>query len=254
MGEGRDALLASPDATDYLALVSQVDMAQQRTAAKEEAAVARVRRLREQQERPLAIRASILWTPRGGHIRVRDKMLTLAKHRKFCFAPDISHIEYNRPPPPRALAVQKKPVGSSGPATSSSADLRQKAEALRLREQEMQTQNATIIPPVSIQLGLHIVQNPKGLKHIGSMVAAWDKGKGEMKKAELRLNLRSLGIDATSAEADALFDSWECAALPPPRTHAIRWSMTARMRPRASLACDRARHSQHSVLRAMRSY
>jgi hypothetical protein len=45
------------------------------------------------------------------------------------------------------------------------------------------------------------------------VLKAWDtKGRGEFMKAEFRLNLRGTGIQATSAEADALFDSWdECA-------------------------------------------
>ena len=59
----------------------------------------------------------------------------------------------------------------------------------------------------SFQLGLLLLSADDYIKRL---LKDWDqKGKGEFLKGEFRLNLRNTGLNATSAEADALFDSWD---------------------------------------------
>ena len=41
------------------------------------------------------------------------------------------------------------------------------------------------------------------------MVLADRKGRGEIRKGDFRLNLRSVGLSVTSAEAVELFDRWD---------------------------------------------
>ena len=62
-------------------------------------------------------------------------------------------------------------------------------------------------PSVQIQLGLMLLSSDEIVKKI---LKDWDKrGKGEFAKAEFRLNLREFGLNASSADADSLFDSWD---------------------------------------------
>lgn len=62
-------------------------------------------------------------------------------------------------------------------------------------------------PSVQIQLGLMLLASDEIVKKI---LKDWDKrGKGEFAKAEFRLNLREFGLNASSADADSLFDSWD---------------------------------------------
>ena len=78
-------------------------------------------------------------------------------------------------------------------------DLRQQAEGL--------SGNAPA-PSIRVQLGqLLLAMDTKGFE---AMVKKWDvKGRGEFIKAEMRLNLRNTGLNVTSAESDALFDTWD---------------------------------------------
>ena len=58
-----------------------------------------------------------------------------------------------------------------------------------------------------MQLGLELLKKDDYIKKI---LKEWDaRGKGELLKGELRQNLRNIGLNATSVEADQLFDSWD---------------------------------------------
>ena len=62
------------------------------------------------------------------------------------------------------------------------------------------------------QLGLLLHEGGDREANIKKIIRDWDlKGRGEVLRAEFRLNLRRSGINATSAESDALFDSWDGA-------------------------------------------
>ena len=85
-------------------------------------------------------------------------------------------------------------------------DLQERAAALRQQAEALNV-NAPA-PSVRIQLGqLLLTMDGKATE---AMMKKWDvKGRGEFMKAEMRLNLRNTGLNVTSAESDALFDTWD---------------------------------------------
>merc|ERR1719424_907887 len=109
---------------------------------------------------------------------------------------------YQAPPPPPPL--KQPPPRREAPVPAehlfdTAASLRKEAENMELKEVRA--------PPVSIQLGMLLLSKDDMIK---KLLKDWDqKGKGEFMKAEFRLNLRNTGINANSADADELFDSWD---------------------------------------------
>jgi len=60
-----------------------------------------------------------------------------------------------------------------------------------------------------VQLGIFILQKEDD-NYIKKILKDWDtRGKGEFLRGEFRMNLRNLGLQATPAECDDLFDSWD---------------------------------------------
>lgn len=144
-----------------------------------------------------------VWTPRMTHIRTDKKNVWyLPRQKKFPFAPNTLG-EYRAPPPPPPLK-KPPPVKATPPTT---AELMGTAEELRREAAALESSGVRSAPPLSIQLGM-LLLSKDGM--ITKLMKDWDqKGKGEFIKAEFRLNLRNTGLNANSAEADALFDSWD---------------------------------------------
>ena len=143
------------------------------------------------------VRSSV-WTPRRSH-KLWPKP---PGQQKFSFAPNISNQPYIAPPPPpplkKALVVVDNRIHAHE-LEETAAGLKAEAEAL-----EGATESA---PSLKVQLGLLLLSKEDYIKQI---LKDWDtKGKGEFLKGEFRLNLRNTGLNATSAEADDLFDSWD---------------------------------------------
>ena len=134
-------------------------------------------------------------SPTGGNLE------RVAFNKKFTFAPDVNPA-WSAPPPPAPI---KKQQLNQGPPRIPSDDLR--TAAVRLREQAEELQDTAPAPSLKVQLGLELLKKDDYIKKI---LKDWDaRGKGELLKGELRQNLRNIGLVATSAEADALFDSWD---------------------------------------------
>lgn len=145
----------------------------------------------------VVVRSSV-WTPRRSH-KLWPKP---PGQQKFSFAPNISNQPYIAPPPPpplkKALVVVDNRIHAHE-LEETAAGLKAEAEAL-----EGATESA---PSLKVQLGLLLLSKEDYIKQI---LKDWDtKGKGEFLKGEFRLNLRNTGLNATSAEADDLFDSWD---------------------------------------------
>ena len=148
------------------------------------------------------------WTPRGMHAYVytprRQHVLFPRSKPQLTFSPAISAERYVAPPPPPPLKRPPPPKSS----TASKDELRDAAQRLRVEARELEKSAAvTSGPALGIQLGLMLLTREDYIKQIEK---AWDpKGKGELTKADFRLHLRNTGLQATSAEADKLFDSWD---------------------------------------------
>jgi Ca2+-binding EF-hand superfamily protein len=105
------------------------------------------------------------------------------------------------PPPPPPL--KRPPPVQAAPASAET--LEQTAADLLAKAEELESQK--VAPSVRMQLGLLLTSSDDYIKRC---LKDWDtKGKGEFLRAEFRLNLRNTGLNTTSAEADALFDSWD---------------------------------------------
>ena len=138
-----------------------------------------------------------IWTPRHTH-RLWPRPAN---------KPKIKATPYTAPPPPPPL---KKPPPPAA-ATTTSDELEERASDLIAQAEALEAKKPAQVP-VRIQLGMLLLNG--GEDGIKNVIRKWDqKGKGEFLKGEFRLNLRSTGIQATSVEADELFDSWdECVA------------------------------------------
>ena len=132
-----------------------------------------------------------IWTPRHTHRlwpRAKDKYTR----------PPVQ--PYVAPPPPPPL--KRPPPAQEAPI--SAGELEQTALGMEHEAEELEQNVAA--PSLKIQLGL-LLRSEDEIKRV---LKEWDKkGKGEFLKGEFRLNLKSTGLHATSAEADQLFDSWD---------------------------------------------
>ena len=121
-------------------------------------------------------------------------------HSKFSFSPQILG-PYQVPPPPPPL---KKPPPPKA-ANVQAGELESLAQSYRDEADKIEAQ--TPAPSMKMQLGLMLLSKENA---IPAMVKLWDsKGKGEVIRGEFRLHLRNTGLEATSGEADELFDSWD---------------------------------------------
>lgn len=135
-----------------------------------------------------------IWTPRHTHkLWPRPKQKYVHKATPYVAPPPPPPLK--KPPPPEELHT-------------SADELAELEEGLLSEAEKLEANKPS--PSVRIQLGIYLLEKDDAIK---SVLKAWDsKGKGEFLKGEFRLNLRTTGIQATSAEADELFDSWdECA-------------------------------------------
>jgi len=132
-----------------------------------------------------------IWTPR------RTNRLWPRPKQKYT----IKATPYTPPPPPPPL---KKPPPPAEQHTSADV-LEEKASVLIAEAEALEAVKPS--PSVRMQLGLYLLEKEDAIK---SVLKSWDtKGRGEFLRAEFRLNLRGTGIQATSGEADGLFDSWD---------------------------------------------
>ena len=96
----------------------------------------------------------------------------------------------------------------AGPAKTASIDLDELQSLVAMLSEEAQRLEQTVPqqPGLRVQLGMLCLKDD----FIKKVLKDWDaKNRGEFLKAEFRLNLRNCGLNATSAEADELFDSWD---------------------------------------------
>ena len=135
-----------------------------------------------------------IWTPRH-----TNKLWPRPSGKKYVKPPIV--FPYVAPPPPPS---RKKPPAQQALAVPAD-QLMSIAEQLRAEAEELSKDQPA--PSVRIQLGLLLLTREDYIK---KLLKDWDtKNKGEFLKGEFRLNLRSTGINASSAEADELFDSWD---------------------------------------------
>ena len=142
-------------------------------------------------------RASV-WTPR------HTTKLFPGRKPKHTFQPEIIAGPYVPPPPPPSHK-KPPPVKERGPPAEELIDIGKtwRAEAAELEKKGSEGDK----PTLGIQLGLLLLTKDDFIKRV---LKDWDsKGKGEFLKAEFRLNLRNVGLNPSSAEADSLFDSWD---------------------------------------------
>ena len=154
--------------------------------------------------RAITPRIAAMWTPRDTRIRTdRNTYVSRPRSQRFPFRPDVHTAAYQPPPPPPPLKrppPEKKAAVPAEALTEQAANLRREAAELE--------KSGVRAPPLRVQLGQLLLS--KGESFIPKILKEWDsKGKGEFQKAEFRLNLRSIGINVSSAEADELFDSWD---------------------------------------------
>lgn len=144
----------------------------------------------------------IMWTPRCTNLTSSDTTWSSPHKSKFPFAPCTNQEWSAPPPPPRRL--QKRAAGKS--VRVSSENLKAKAADWHSKADDLDRQKGTA-PALAVQLGLLMLSKPDFIKRV---LREWDtKGRGEIRKAEFRLNLRNVGLNATSTDADALFDEWD---------------------------------------------
>ena len=119
---------------------------------------------------------------------------------KWSFKPAVSKRAYTPPPPPPPL---KRPT-AKGPEPTPAHELHELSTRLLSEADEILSTSAP--EPLLVQLG----SKCDSADAIKKVVKEWDnKGKGEMLKGALRNNLRNIGLTASGAEADAIFDSWD---------------------------------------------
>jgi hypothetical protein len=79
------------------------------------------------------------------------------------------------------------------------------AHAASLRAEADEVLSKRPVPGLNVQLGLKMQD-----KDLDTVTKQWVyKGKGELLKGEFRLHLRTVGLDVSSADADALFSTWD---------------------------------------------
>ena len=144
----------------------------------------------------------VMWTPRMTHLK-KDQQLFPLKHKaKLPFVPQTSP-EYSAPPAPLSNKKRASPKKEMVPA----AELQKLASDLKREADALQKRSDARAPSLGVQLGLVLLSRSDYVKRV---IKEWDtKGKGEFLKGEFRLNLRSVGLNAGSVEADELFDSWD---------------------------------------------
>ena len=129
-----------------------------------------------------------LWPPPPGSV-----LKHVAKGNTF--RPTISHKKYVAPPPPTPLkekVAAAKQMMPTEELTAMAASLRSEADGM---------ERAGPAPPPMVQLGNVILElNLDDVIH--AMVA---KGKGLLLRGEFRLQLRAIGLEWSSGEADELF-------------------------------------------------
>ena len=133
-----------------------------------------------------------VWTPRHTHrLWPRKKEYKAPKAQPYVAPPPPPPLK--KPPPPAAQHIAAETL------VETADELIQQAEEL----------NTSALPPsLKIQLGTLLLSTEQDM--IKKILKDWDsKGKGEFLKGEFRLNLRMIGLNATSSEADGLFDSWD---------------------------------------------
>jgi len=120
--------------------------------------------------------------------------------QKWSFKPEVSKKAYVAPPPPQPVKREKP----KDPEPTPAAELYELGERLRREADGLAGQAAP--PSLLVQLGMKC-DNADSIKKV---LKDWDnKGKGEMLKGALRNNLRNIGLNASSTEADEMFDSWD---------------------------------------------
>lgn len=113
----------------------------------------------------------------------------------------LTSFPYQAPPAPAPL---KRPLPPDAKVTEPE-ELQQVADDLIERAEQLEVSRP--VPTVRVQLGLVLLTKDDYIKRV---LKEWDiKGRGEFLKGEFRVNLRNLGLNVTSAQADELFDSWD---------------------------------------------
>ena len=137
----------------------------------------------------------------------RARQLGLLAHRGPRVNRAVPASLYEGPPIPK----WKQEVAKESHTTV--AELTQRAEELRSEADRMAQSNDAGAPSTEVKLGTLILEFDDA--SIDLLLSRWDgKNKGELTKAEMRLNLRQAnppfsGLSVSSNDCDAIFDRWD---------------------------------------------
>ena len=160
-----------------------------------------------------------VWTPRkhmSPHSTIWGLQFSTKVWPKEAIRQDQGKLQpYVAPPPPPHLKKEgdkymfvKKEADKSDTYITEE-DLLNAAEAHMKDAARLESTRAT--PSLTVLIGQILLtkEQPKDA-HIVKICQSWDKkNTGEFIKAELRVNLRSLGLNVTGQQADEIFDSWD---------------------------------------------
>jgi len=160
-----------------------------------------------------------VWTPRK-HMSPRSSIWGLQFSTKVwpkeAIRQDQGKLQpYVAPPPPPHLKKEgekymfvKKEMAKSDTYITQE-ELLKAAEAHMKDAARLESTRAT--PSLTVLIGQILLtkEQPKDA-HLVKICQSWDKKcTGEFIKADLRVNLRSLGLNVTGQQADEIFDSWD---------------------------------------------
>ena len=160
-----------------------------------------------------------VWTPRK-HMSPRSSIWGLQFSTKVwpkeAIRQDQGKLQpYVAPPPPPHLKKEgekymfvKKEMAKSDTYITQE-ELLEAAEAHMKDAARLESTRAT--PSLTVLIGQILLtkEQPKDA-HLVKICQSWDKkSTGEFIKADLRVNLRSLGLNVTGQQADEIFDSWD---------------------------------------------
>lgn len=153
---------------------------------------------------------AVNWAPGASLVSIHELRRSVAK-------PLSSGAEYNRSRNTNSPATPTKPspkVSTPPPAPpkEKKIDLHSLTERLRIKADAA---DAEVYLPTTLgeRLGYLLHQRGTDLK---ALLLEWDRsGSGELRKLDLRLQLKKMGVTAETAHVDALYRKWADAAAKP---------------------------------------
>ena len=142
-----------------------------------------------------------IWSPRRTRqLWPKPEGEPTLRQQRHPFAPRIT--SYSAPPP--AWRPRRRAAGiKATPPTVE--ELQQRAEQCRVEAGE-----APPPPKPTLRVSLGQMLRTMDARATDDLMKRWDaSGKGEIRKAGMRVNLRKCNFEVSSKDADALFDSWD---------------------------------------------